>query len=113
MQREIWGSYFTSDFSASDTAIAILDGSTVTGGNSSYYYIGQFDFKGEQVTARLNVKKFAPGKSVFHEIIPEFSLALSGKRTGDEANLKGYIEGHPELKIHLRMKKLDEYSLPK
>lgn len=106
MGKQIWGVYFSSDFRSSGTGVTILDGNLITGGTSSYYFIGECTFDSSIVSAKLNVKKFAPGKSILDEIINQYTLILTGKQGDEEVIMEGYIEEKPSLKISCRMKKL-------
>lgn len=106
MSKQIWGVYFSSDFQSSGTGIAVIDGNSITGGTSSYYFIGECAFDSNKISAKLNIKKFAPGKTVLDEIINQYTLILTGNQDDELVEVEGYIEERPTLKISCRMKKL-------
>lgn len=106
MAKQIWGVYFSSDFQSSGTGITIIDGNTITGGTSAYYYIGDYTVDSNIISAKLNVKKFAPGKTILDEIINQYTLILTGKEDDKLIDMEGYIQERPTVKISCRMKKL-------
>jgi hypothetical protein len=106
MSKEIWGVYFSSDFQSSGTGVAIIDGNLVAGGTSAYYFTGKCDFDADLIFAKMNIKKFAPGKTVLNEFINEYTLILTGNRNDGMIVADGYIEERPALKMSCRMKKL-------
>ena len=108
MAKQIWGVYFSSDFQSSGTGITIVDGNLITGGTSSYYYIGEYSLDSNIISAKLHVKKFAPGKTILDEIISEYTLILTGTQDGELVLMEGYIEERPKVTISCRMKKLCE-----
>ena len=80
--------------------VVIRDG-CVNGGDASYLYQGRFEYYGDDVKAIIDVKHYkGPLNSVMGPF-KEFSLSLSGKKSGNNFELIGGIPNIPHLSIKI------------
>jgi len=104
--KQLWCMFFTGNAAALGSGVAVLDGTTVAGGTSRFYFTGYCNLLSNPVSARLTVAQYAPGPSVFGSSFSKYILVLTGIQDKDEIALTGYMEEHPSNTVTSRMKKL-------
>ena len=105
-KKHLWGMFFTANDHSLGSGVAVIDGTSVAGGTSKFYFTGYCNLRSHPQTARLFVARFAPGSSIFGSSFDKYTLVLTGSQNDDEITLNGYMEEHPANKVTSRMKKL-------
>jgi len=74
--------------------VITLIGGQLFGGDSSFLYRGTYTQQGENLTAQVQVKRYAPGMpSVMGQ--EQFGLQLTGTVQGNTGKLTGSVPGAP------------------
>lgn len=74
--------------------VITLVGGQLFGGDSSFLYKGTYTQQGDNLTAQVQVKRYAPGApSVMGQ--DQFSLQLTGTVQGNTGNLTGTVPATP------------------
>jgi T3SS negative regulator,GrlR len=90
MIEALWAVYFVApnigDYGA---GVVVLENGTVRGGDSSYYYVGDFRVKDETLTANVSINHYAgPLNNIFGPV-KQINVALSGNVSYEEFTLTG------------------------
>lgn len=100
----ITGMYFVNFIANNNNfgiGLVVIQNVYVNGGDASYLYQGRFDYNGDDIKALIDVKHYrGPLNSVLGPL-KEFSLTLSGKKSGDNFELMGGIPNMPNLNIRI------------
>jgi hypothetical protein len=97
-------------FSAADgsdygTGVISFKDGKVFGGDSWYFYAGQYQANGQDITAKVRVKQHSEGVSIFGPL-REFNLTLSGSVSPDGGKIFGSMIEHPAMKLNAILTKL-------
>jgi len=104
--KQLWSIDLTSNGYPLGTGVAVIDGNSVAGGTSRFYFTGYCNLRSDPVSARITVTLFAPGQSAFGSAFNSYTVVLHGSQSNDEFVLYGHMEDHPENKLTSVMKKL-------
>ena len=90
MIEALWAVYFVApnqgDFGA---GVVVLENGTVRGGDSSYYYVGDFRVKDETLTANVSVNHYAGSLNNIFGPVKKINVALTGNISYEEFTLTG------------------------
>ncbi len=88
---------------SSGCGVVILETGRILGGDSSFIYIGSYEFKSSMLEAKVYCKND-------HEILPsifgdikEFNLILKGEPEHAEFILQGYMVENHKMKIRIKL----------
>lgn len=102
MIEALWTVEFISTKGNFGAGVVVFETNRVFGGDVSYYYLGSYKVKNDEITAKIKVTHyFGPPSSIFGEL-KEFTIHLSGKIDSPVMTARGYLEEKPELKIAAR-----------
>lgn len=88
--------------------IVVIDKGCVNGGDATYIYQGRFDYYGDDIKAQVNVKHYRGPLNAVLGPLKEFSLTLTGKKSGDNFELAGGMSNMPNLIIRIIGTKIAE-----
>lgn len=95
----LWTAEFGSSTGIFGGGAAVLKEGKIMGGDSTYYYTGEYSFSGNTFKATLKISPFIAGaESVFKTIGKDLTLDLTGSMSPDGRLL---AQGHPEGMPHL------------
>lgn len=89
--------------------VAIFETSRIFGGDSQFYYIGEYQVSGEKITADVKVTHFnGPGITAFGEqVTGSFQVQVEGRREDDVINGQMKIIGRPNETLPISLKRLE------
>ncbi|MGO9413836.1 MAG: hypothetical protein ACLP51_01675 [Syntrophobacteraceae bacterium] len=100
----LWTVYFRLGFFG--TGVAVFKNNRLLGGDTYYYYDGNFKLQDNRIEAKFRVVRFnLTGAAVFGNL-DSFNLNVSGDVTGDEMQLHGKMLEQPDMKISINCKKM-------
>lgn len=92
---------FIANNNAFGEGLIVIRNGCVNGGDASYLYQGRFEYYGDDVKATVEVKHYkGPLNSVMGPL-KEFSLILTGKKSGNNFELIGGMPNVPNLNIKI------------
>ena len=88
------------------TGVAMMKGNKVYGGETGFYYIGNYEVDGKVFKARIAVHNFDPAIPSGFGIKGVYEMDVSGL-IKDDATMSGtaMIAGHPEYNLGIRLMK--------
>ena len=108
MIEGMWAVYFNADNGGAPgvgpgAGVVVLETGRVFGGDSSYYYTGDYDVAaGGRVTARIRVRHYAGPRNNIFGAVQDASLEVSGILLGrEQAMMGGHVVGAPQQRIAL------------
>ena len=104
----MWTARFQSNKGAFGAGIVVLETERVFGGDSQYYYVGDYGVDGNQIFIRLTVTHYANDVDSIFGPLREFTVALKGEMNEKEMDLKGQANQDDDLQIHLIMRRVAE-----
>jgi hypothetical protein len=101
----LWTAEFGSNTGVFGGGVAVFRGGKILGGDSTYYYTGEYNLAGNVLTATLRISPFIPGaESVFKTVGRDVVLMLTGSLTGDGlAIAQGHPQGMPQLNFGVKL----------
>lgn len=91
MIEALWAVYFVApthnDYGA---GVVVLENGTVRGGDSSYYYVGDFRVKDDVFTANVSVNHYAGQPNNIFGPVTKVNVVLTGKIGYEEFTLTGH-----------------------
>ncbi|HKO30016.1 MAG TPA: GrlR family regulatory protein, partial [Nitrospiraceae bacterium] len=79
------------------------------GGDAAFYYKGKYSREGEnRISANVEVVDYSGKKQSVLGPLGMFRLALTGVGKDQQLTLVGQVEGQPNLRISIILKKVDE-----
>jgi hypothetical protein len=101
----LWTAEFGSNTGGFGTGVIILRDGKMLGGDASYYYVGEYNFTGNDFRATLTTSPFIEGaESVFKTVGRDLVLDLAGALTEQGQILaKGHPRGMPELNFGVKL----------
>lgn len=105
----IFSAEFTSNQNMVGRGIAVFADNAFHGGDAFYYYKGKYRMEGNStIVATVDVVNHAGIPSSVFGQLPTFRLDLNGVVNDQSLTLTGQVEEHPNLRIELILKKLDD-----
>lgn len=89
--------------------VVVLENGLARGGDSTYFYIGDFSVKDEVVTANIKVKHYAGPKNNVFGSLDEVNLTLQGRISYDSFMLTGNAKEVP-ASINVTFNRIAEIS---
>jgi len=105
MLEALWSVEFVSNVQALGAGVAVFETGRVFGGDSQYYYLGDFRVVNGVIQADIEVNHyFGPLSSVFGPL-KKFNLKLTGQSNTPVMELGGFLVENPQFQIHMRLTK--------
>jgi hypothetical protein len=103
----LWTAEFGSNNGMFGSGVVILYEGRIMGGDSTHYYIGEYNLKDGTFNATLRIIPFIPGaQSVFGTIGLELIVDLVGSPTADgQITAQGHPRGLPQLRLGIKLTK--------
>ena len=110
MLEAFWSvEFLVPTFGSYGAGVVVLENGTVRGGDSSYYYVGNFRVKDDVVIADVSINHyFGPLNNVFGNI-QKTQVTLSGKIDYDTFDVSGQSQDL-NIPIIVRFKRIAELS---
>lgn len=99
MQNGLYRLHFTTPI-GEGAGVIVADAGSIKGGDSLIYYLGNFSEDGDNISADVDFafhSKIPGAQSVFG--VDQGSIALTGKSTGNSAQLSGTSPQAPGIKL--------------
>ncbi len=103
MIEALWSVQFGSNLNDFGAGCVVLETGRVLGGDSGYYYVGSYKVENDVIAARIKVTHYSGELNSIFGNVREFELQVTGKPERNIFVLNGHVEGHPELKISIRL----------
>jgi len=81
--------------------IVVINKDCVNGGDATYIYQGRFDYYGDDIKARVDVKHYRGPLNAVLGPLKEFTLTLAGKKSGNNFEIAGGMANMPNLIIRI------------
>lgn len=110
-----WKVGFASNHNDAGAGVVIFDSGKIYGGDSGFYYKGNYSVEGKNVTAKIRVKNYFPGfPSVFGNL-KEFTLIFdmpvtAGDINGSQFMINGYMEENPKNHINIGFTRIESLT---
>ena len=103
----LWTVEFGSSAGSFGGGVALFRDGTVLGGDSLYYYIGDYSLQAGTLKATLRISPFIEGaESVFKTVGQDLTLDLLGSLTSERSAVaQGQLREKPELKFGAKLTK--------
>jgi hypothetical protein len=104
----MWTAQFQSNKGIFGAGIVVLETARAFGGDSQYYYVGDYRVDGDQISVSLTVIHYANDIDSIFGPLQKFTVALKGELNEREMNLKGQANQDEALQIQLIMRRVAE-----
>jgi len=109
MLSGIYTAEFLSNQSLMGRGVAIFTENAIHGGDAAFYYKGKYRRDGEnRISAEVQVIDYSGKKQSVLGPLGVFWLTLTGVKKDQQFTLVGEVEGQPNLKISIILRKVDE-----
>lgn len=105
MEKSVWAVEFVSNMQSLGRGVVTIDNSRITGGDASYYYIGNCSITNQNVSTTMTVRKHGPGQSIFGQL-DSFTVILTGSIDQNSIQLHGSMADNPQFTVQVRLNKL-------
>ena len=107
----LWAVHFGDVFALGQPngGVAIFETSRIFGGDSQFYYVGEYMVSGETITAKVTITHFSgPGITAFGEQLTKpFQVQVEGRRDGEMINGQMWPIDKPDSLIPISLKRLE------
>lgn len=104
----LWSVVFLSSTQRQGGGVIVLETDRVFGGDSSYFYVGNYDIKDNQITFAITVTRYNDMLESIFGNLDAFSLTLQGAYNDEEFNVNGHIDGDPTRIIEVNCRRRAE-----
>ena len=115
----LWSIYFESNveilpgMKGMGGGVVVFETSKIFGGDTHYFYLGQYEVLGNEMKAKVDVNKYDPnGIDIFFLGEDKYKLEISGTlgstEIGSVCEGVGHVLGYPDRKIKLILTKRAE-----
>ena len=103
MREALWSVEFVSNVQGVGAGVAVFETGRIFGGDSNYFYLGEYRAKDGQIGAEIAVTHYAgPPSSVFGTL-KRFNLKLTGNDTYPVMEVRGNVVENSALQIGIRL----------
>ena len=111
----LWAVYFgdvsdPSNFDPGRTnaGVAVLETQRIFGGDSKYYYLGNYEVEKDRITATVTITHFngEPWSAFGGPLTGSLKVCLEGRREGNEVRGHMWPEDHPEMRLTAMLRRL-------
>ena len=105
MEEGLWTVVFRAG-QVSAGGVVVLRSGNLMGGDSQFYYTGNYSVQDSKITATIRVQAFVGNAvTVFGAPVANFDLNLSGTLTGNQASAVATSNAFPSLRMQMNMVK--------
>ena len=101
----LWVIEFSSSLNLSGTGILVLSKNRLFGGDTGYYYSGNYDIDNNILTAKIIATRFDTNSISVFGSKDQFTLEIKGKLSDSEFSARGNLQDNPNLTIYVKGKK--------
>ena len=102
----VYAASFLSNLNQYGQGIIVLDGGRVHGGDLDYAYIGKYSVAHNEIVATVDVANYSGGFTSVLGDLAQYRLTLNGRIRAQEMTVSGKVEGRPDLKIQINLRKI-------
>ena len=102
----VYAASFLSNLNQYGQGIIVLDGGRIHGGDLDYAYTGKYSFTDNDIVATVDVANYSGGFTSVMRDLPHYRLTLNGRIKAHEMTVSGEVEGRPDLKIQINLRKI-------
>ena len=103
MLEALWSVEFVSNAQRNGAGVIVLETGRAFGGDSLYYYVGDYKMNHDKAQVSLKVKHYnGPASSIFGPL-KEFNVKLEGTPARDTFDMEGYLIENPAMKLIIRL----------
>lgn len=104
----LWAVYFVDAVGHPNTGVVVLETSRIFGGDSKFYYTGEYEIDGDQFSAMVNSTHYnGDGMTAFGFPTKDtVQLEVRGKRQGDTIVGDMWPVGHLPMKRNICLRRL-------
>jgi len=88
-----------------ELALFFFEPEKIFGGDSQYYYLGQYEIKDEKISGQIEVTHFGNEPLSVFGPAKNFTLRISGQVHESAMTIEGQVEGAPQMQIKVICKK--------
>jgi hypothetical protein len=103
MLEALWSVQFITSDATVGGGVVVFETQRVFGGDSSFFYLGDYTLDRHQIEVRVKVRRHTPGPQSVFGPLDEFELMLSGEIAEGEFDLVGELVGDPSRQIVVRL----------
>lgn len=108
MVEGLWSIEFASSHGFVGGGVVVLETQRIFGGDSSYYYIGDYRVQNNQIVAMVTITHYnGPPSSIFGNR-PHFQVRISGQTNPSIMDVHGHLVGDPNQVVAARLTKRAE-----
>lgn len=89
----------------SGSGVIVFANGKLFGGETGFYYIGNYEIDSNVVTARVGVRHFDPSVPSGFGITGDYEMDVSAMLHGDEMTGTAVVSGHPQYSLGIRLAK--------
>jgi hypothetical protein len=104
----LWSVEFISNTQIVGAGVAVLETDRIFGGDSQYFYVGDYKSERGVTTANIKVTHYAGAYASIFGPTKEFHLTLKGTPSRDQFELHGHVVGMRDLTISMRLSRRAE-----
>lgn len=103
MLEALWSVEFISNAQFNGAGVVVLETGRAFGGDSQYYYVGDYKMHHDKTQVSLRVKHYSGQPSSIFGTLKEFNVKLEGIPARDTFTMEGYLVENPALKMIIRL----------
>lgn len=103
MLEALWSVEFVANTQDLGAGVAVFETGRIFGGDSQYYYVGNYAMRDGLVNAEIEVTHYAGQASSVFGPLKKFNLKLSGKPGRPVMEVRGQLVENPALQIFIRL----------
>lgn len=103
MIEALWSVEFVSNMNFLGAGVVVFETGRVFGGDSQYYYIGDYQIKNGMLEGSIEVTHYSGEPWSIFGILTNFRLNISGQPNKKTFDLRGYLVEDPTKKIQIRL----------
>jgi len=108
MIEALWKVEFISSLGNLGAGVVVFKSNKIFGGDSIYYYLGNFEIKNERASAEVEVTYHSGTPLSVFGPKRNFKIRVAGKVQEPVMDLKGYLESDPSSEITVRCTKITD-----
>lgn len=105
MLEALWTVEFLSNLGATGAGVVVFETGRVFGGDTQYYYLGDYKIEGETVSGEAEITHYGDQPYSVFGPMKKFRIKVSGKLSVPVMELKGHLVDNPSMKIVMRLTK--------
>ena len=103
MLEALWSVEFVSNTGVFGAGVVVFETGRLFGGDSQYYYVGNYQVKDSKVSATISVNHYSGAPNSVFGARERFSIVVSGDIEDRVMEIYGHLEEEPEMEIAIRL----------